>query len=146
MLTFIALPLFSALLASSADAELTRNFIVGVNGCDNAATQQLCTPVLPKDPVLPVGSVALLDLLLLGGNPDDLVQANFCPPDPIFPTDPIRLACWDGALWSPVFNSDGAPAAYASTTNSFPLDFTVTSTPKVTELNGRSSRLWRLMG
>ena len=105
-------------------------------------------PVLPSVPIVPVGSAAFVDLLLLGGGADDVVQATFYPPVPIyplnpnfppqlvFPVDAVRLAYWDGALWSAVFNSGGAPAAYVSASNSFQLSFTAASTPKVTELGG----------
>src|SRR5262249_15071323 len=53
------LPPAPAVLANgAAAADLTRSFAVGVNGCDDAFTSQLCTPVptvaLPTDGVLQV--------------------------------------------------------------------------------------------
>src|SRR5262245_45718649 len=60
-----ALALAAAVLAAgAAAAELTRSFAVGVNGCDDAFTSQLCTPVptvaLPTDGVLRVAFDASL--------------------------------------------------------------------------------------
>src|SRR5262249_37847235 len=48
----------ASLAPGAAAADLTRSFAVGVNGCDDAFTSQLCTPVptvaLPTDGVLQV--------------------------------------------------------------------------------------------
>jgi hypothetical protein len=69
------------LTSGAALADLTRSFTVGVNGCNDAATQQLCTPVptlaLPTDGVLRVQFVAsdthcspiIAHLLIDGGEP-----------------------------------------------------------------------------
>jgi hypothetical protein len=104
-------------------------------------------PITPGDPVRPVGSVAFLDLLLLGATADDSLQASFYPPTPIFPPDPIspgdpitpgdpvRLAYWDGARWSAVFNSDGS-VPLLSGANRFAVNFGAASTPQVTALDG----------
>ncbi len=106
---------------------------------------------IPSDPHLPpnplLGSIAFVDLLLLGAASADLVSASFIlpdpiiPPNPVFPTDPLiptephRLAYFDGSAWSPVFSSDGAPPAL-TTASGFSVDFSATSTPQVTALTG----------
>lgn len=114
----------------------------------SASTYIPPNPIIPGNPILPIGSAAFVDLLLLGGTADDEVQAAFIPPNPIIPGNPIippnpiipgnpiRLAYYDGTLWSAVLDSDGSPPAYVSATNSFSLSFTATSTPQVTALGG----------
>jgi hypothetical protein len=104
-------------------------------------------PVIPNDPVLPVGSVAFLDLFLLGGSADDSLQAVFYPPHPIFPpdpiqpsdpltpTDPIRLAYWDSTDWAAVLDSTAQPILL-NDLNQFTVNLTATSTPRITQLNG----------
>lgn len=104
-------------------------------------------PIIPGNPVLPAGSVAFVDLLLIGGTADDLVQALFVPPNPIIPGNPVipgnpiipgnpvRLAFWDGAVWSPVRSNAGALPTYTTGTG-FSVSFTATSTPAVTNLGG----------
>ena len=132
---------------AAVEASYTRPFNAVGLATLSGATYLPGDPYIPGEAMLPIGSFAFVNLLLLGGGVDDELQARFipgepysspnpnAPPNPNIPGEPYRLAFWDGTLWSPVLGSDGARPPF-TTASGFSVGFSASSAPQITALGG----------
>jgi hypothetical protein len=117
---------------AAVEASYTRPLDAVGFGSLSAATYSPGDPIVPSNPVN--GSIAFVDLRLVGSGANDVLQARFTAPQPVSPSDVLRLVYFDGTRWSLVSGTDGVTVAFDG--SGFSITFTDTSTPKLTDLGG----------